>query len=75
MITTQAYRLNITQNTNDYRLAIVGDETGKVAGSKSPTAPRIAQICAWLTAKGFEAYGEMRQVGDHTLTTMVRPID
>ena len=71
---TEIYRLNYTKTADYYRLAIVGDVSGKVAGIKFPTRPAMADARAWLTRKGFVAYGDMLCLSDGSYVSKVRPI-
>lgn len=69
------YRLRYTRRDNDafpYRLAIVSDATGNVAGAKFRNRPKVEATRAWLAAKGFEAYGDMLRLSDGSYVSMVR---
>lgn len=70
----ETYRLYYTKSGTTYRLAIVGERSGKIAGSKSPSRPKVAQVRTWLASKGFEAYGDMRQLSDGSFVSMLRKI-
>lgn len=70
--TTEVFRLNYTKTSGFYCLSIVGDISGKVAGSKSANRPKVAQVNAWLVSKGFEAYGDMLRLSDGSYVSMVR---
>lgn len=70
----ETYRLTYTHSAGFYRLRIVGDNAGKVAGIKFATRPTFADLRAFLARKGFEAYGDMRVMSDGSHVSMVRPL-
>lgn len=71
---TDTYRLRYTHTGGYYRLHIIGDVAGKVAGIKFPTSPGMADLRGFLARKGFEAYGDMACMSDGTHVSMVRPV-
>lgn len=71
------YRMDIISNSNGYRVLLTADDGNAVEtihSAKSPTAPRAAQLRAFLANKGFVAYGDSRTIGDRILRTMIRPV-
>lgn len=72
--TADIYRLTYTHTGGFYRLHIVGDVSGKVAGVKSATRPTFSGLRTWLASKGFEAYGDMVRRSDGSHVSMVRRV-
>lgn len=70
----ESYRLRYTKTGGFYRLHIIGDKSGKVAGIKFENRPSLAATRNFLAAKGFESYGDLRRNHDGSFTSMVRPI-
>lgn len=63
--------------SNKFRLMITedsGQTVETVATVNSVAKPTLPVLRAWLASKGFEAYGDMRQIGDYTIRSMVKKI-
>lgn len=72
--TADTYRLTYTHSGGFYRLRIVGDNAGKVAGVRYANRPTFATLRAFLAANHFEAYGDMRRLSDGSHVSMVRRV-
>jgi hypothetical protein len=77
------YRFDIRYPANrggrgaKFRLMITADNAGRaetVSTTFVSAKPTMASLRAHLASKGFEAYGDMLNLSDGTIRSMVRPI-